>query len=347
MAEFAEAAAHPNELAEHASFRETVKLLADPAVPLARVADYAFGQAWVLSCAAFAALRERSDGASLASKVAGRFDQLSVWQIELNIHYLATCQERPLPSAPLSGCRDWWSENAYLRHLFADYFSNLGEGASEAIDSTLRDLPWARKDRIRIFLGGGRLILKARIAAHLGAGRTAEGMSSFLTELGRFWGQETSAPESIEHECWAEGLAAAKRAHERSPPRSLLVSGEPLVGKTSFLRVLAKSLAVDGWRVFEASGADLQAGQIYIGELEGRIRRALEELDSSRKIIWYVPDPLQLALSGTHSGQSASILDQILPAIAQGRLLIWTEAAPKSAATAGGKAKKLPARVHR
>jgi ATP-dependent Clp protease ATP-binding subunit ClpC len=330
MAEFADSAAHPNELCEHESFRKAVKLLADPDVPLTTLSDYAFGQAWVLSCAALAALRERSDGASIATKVAGRFDQLSVWQMEFALHYLVNCKERLLPSAPLTGYRDWWSNNAYLRHLFADYFSTLGEDASDAIDGTMRNLPTVTKDRIRMFLGDVRHPLAGRIAAHLGAARIGSAASSFLTELGRFWDEEVSAPEAIEPECWAEGLATAKRTQKRTPPRSLLVSGEPLVGKTSFLRLLAKSLAAEGWRVFEASGADLQAGQIYIGELEGRIRRALEELDSARKIIWYVPDPLQLALSGTHSGQSATILDQILPAIAQGRLLIWTEAAPKS-----------------
>ena len=80
--------------------------------------------------------------------------------------------------------------------------------------------------------------------------------------------------------------------------------------------------------VFEAGGADLMAGQIYIGQLEGRIRDAVEELDAGKKRIWYIPDIVQLARSGTHQGQSASILDQILPAVSSGRLVIWCEATP-------------------
>ena len=48
----------------------------------------------------------------------------------------------------------------------------------------------------------------------------------------------------------------------QNQPRSLLVSGEPLVGKTSFLRLLAQKITSDGWTVFEARGADLQADQI-------------------------------------------------------------------------------------
>ena len=65
--------------------------------------------------------------------------------------------------------------------------------------------------------------------------------------------------------------------------------------------------------MFEAGGADLMAGQQWFGQLEGRIQRAIEELAVSKKLIWYIPDILQIALSGTHQGQAASILDQILP----------------------------------
>ena len=78
--------------------------------------------------------------------------------------------------------------------------------------------------------------------------------------------------------------------------------------------------------MFEASGADLMAGQQWFGQLEGRIQRTVEELAASKKLIWYIPDILQIALSGTHQGQAASILDQILPAISAGRLIVWTEA---------------------
>ena len=71
--------------------------------------------------------------------------------------------------------------------------------------------------------------------------------------------------------------------------------------------------------MFEASGADLMAGQQWFGQLEGRIQRAVEELSAAKKLIWYIPDILQLARSGTHQGQAASMLDQILPAIRRGR----------------------------
>ena len=121
-------------------------------------------------------------------------------------------------------------------------------------------------------------------------------------------------------------------ALRQAPPRSLLVSGERLVGKTSFLHLAALRLAPDGWSVFEASGADLMAGQQWFGQLEGRIRQTLAQVTVEKKLIWYIPDLLALAQSGTHQGQSASILDQILPTVVAGRVAIWTEASPTSVA---------------
>ena len=49
-------------------------------------------------------------------------------------------------------------------------------------------------------------------------------------------------------------------------------------------------------------------------------------------MIWHIPDIVQVAMSGRHQGQSATMLDQIVPAIATGRLVIWGEATPKGVA---------------
>ena len=332
---FAQAAAQPNELAENADFKTAVALLADPAVPLATAIDYAHGVNWRLSCVGYSALALRADGGEAARKVAARFNQLSVWQMIFALRYLAAkCSELP-PSAPLFGFQDWWTNEVRLQNVFADHFASLGEEASDEIDPPIRTLTADVLDRIKAFLANVRNPTAQRIRAQLGGSPPVAGSASdskFLTDLGRFWDQDAAASVVLEPDCWGDDLAEAERELSTLPLRSLLVSGETMAGKSSFLRLLAQRYAGRGWRVFEAGGADLQAGQIYIGELEGRIRRAIGELAASRKIIWYVPDLLQLAQSGTHSGQTATILDQILPAVASGQLLIWAEASPKSTA---------------
>src|SRR5262249_55204790 len=126
----------------------------------------------------------------------------------------------------------------------------------------------------------------------------------------------------VEPDSWRELLDQAQSAVLHEPPRSVLTTGEARIGKTAFLRLLCARLRQEGWTIFEAGGPELQAGQIYIGQLEGRIRQLVEELHVRKRVAWYAHDLLQLAESGTHRGQSASILDQILPAIAAGSLVL-------------------------
>ncbi len=334
---FARDSAHTNELAENADFRTAVDLLVDPKTPLDTVVDYVFGQNWPLSCAAFAALKERPDGSQAAPKVPPRFDGLSVWQMTFAFQFLEKADPRPPAGAFLIGFRDWWPDNVLLRHLLADHFTALGEDELADVGLDVMVLPLWKREQIRDFLALVSHPMAQRLAAEIvppaperdildSPSSPSPSTSAFLSSIGRFWSNDTESALLIEAEDWKEALDAAQRLINSKTLRILLVSGEPYVGKTSFLKLLAGRIGADDWRIFQASGADLQAGQMYIGQLEGRIREALKELDVGQKIIWYVPDLLGLALSGTHQSQSASILDQILPAITAGRVQIWTEA---------------------
>ena len=104
--------------------------------------------------------------------------------------------------------------------------------------------------------------------------------------------------------------------------------GEPRSGKTSFLSLLAARAETEGWTIFEAGGAQLQAGQMYIGQLEERLARLATELAVEKRVLWHVPDFLQLASSGTWTGQSASLLDQVMRAISAGRIVLLSEIPP-------------------
>lgn len=335
---FARDSAHTNELAENEDFRSAVLLLADPKTPLDTLFDYAFGQNWPLSCAAFAALEQRSDASGSASRVPPRFDGLSVWQMTFAFQYLRKADPRPPAGAFLVGFRDWWSDNVLLRHLLAEHFTALGEDAPAEAGPDVMALPLWKREQIRDFLALVSHPMAVRLAAEIvppsvqqhPASTTetssSQALSPFLESIGRFWSNNSENGLLIEAEAWKDALDATQQVFESGSLRVLLVSGESYVGKTSFLKLLADRIGASGWRVFQASGADLQAGQMYIGQLEGRIRDALQELDIGKKFIWYVPDLLGLALSGAHQSQSASILDQIFPAVSAGRVQIWTEA---------------------
>jgi ATP-dependent Clp protease ATP-binding subunit ClpC len=325
--------AHPRELEDQREFTQAVALLQNANVTLDIVMQYANGANWALACAALAALARRADGPPMADQVQAQFDKLYPWPMYFALTYFAGLETRPPLGAPAVGAKDWWAENQVIPVLFRDYFAQCERlGDTPAFGPAVRATYASPPAAIRAFLERINHPFAAALIRQLDTLQLANVDRAFLTSFGRFWADTKTADLLIEPEGWREALTAAEAASLQTPTRPLLVSGDHRVGKTAFLRLLAKRLEDQGWTVFEASGADLMAGQQWFGQLEGRIQRTIEELAVSKKLIWYVPDIMQLARSGTHQGQAASILDQILPAVSAGRLIVWTEATPTSTA---------------
>jgi ATP-dependent Clp protease ATP-binding subunit ClpC len=343
FAPFGSNAAHPSDLYAQPDFREAVRLLSLRDVPLATVMQYVEGNSWSLSSAALASLRKRPDRNQVTDRVLTQCDHFSPWAMYFAVELLFEAEPRVAVGAPLSRAKDWWIENRWMPNVFRDYLARCAaRDAAITFGSSLTARRVAPHDVIRKFLravthpAAATLIEELdnipSLPDELDAPNASAENTSALNAVGRFWKNQQGIEILVEPDGWRKPFALAESTLRQHPVRSLLVSGEPMVGKTSFLRLFAQRIAADGWSVFEASGADLQADQIYIGQLEGRIRQVVEELGKGRKLIWYIPDIVQLALSGTHSGQSATMLDQIIPAVAAGRLVVWAEATPKGTA---------------
>jgi ATP-dependent Clp protease ATP-binding subunit ClpC len=320
----ADDAAHPREFYDAPDFEKAVSLLADPAIPLKTVTQYAFGANWGLSCAAFAALAQRADREGAREETLSAFERFAPWVMFYALIYLQTLAYRPPTGSLFVSAKDWWQTSPVMIAIAQEFFEESEACGDRATFGRALDIvPHASFPLIRGFLGKVVHPFARTLIAEIEAKELAYIDRTYLTSFGRFWSEDKIA---VEPETWQENLAAAEITVTQTPRRSLLVSGEQGVGKTSFLHLLARRLGPQGWTVFEASGADIMAGQKYIGEIEGRIREAMARLDVSKKLIWYIPDILQIALSGTHRGQAASILDQIIPPIASSRLIVWTEA---------------------
>ncbi len=338
---FGSNAAHPSDLYSQPDFREAVRLLSQRDVPLATVMQYVEGNSWSLSSAAMASLRKRPERNEVTDRVLTQSEHFSPWAMYFALDLLFEAEPRVPVGAPLVRAKDWWIENRWMPNVFRDYLARCAaRGDTITFGSSLTAWRASSHDIIRRFL---------RVVTHPAAATLIEELdavppppsnapdapvenNSALNGVGRFWKNQQGIEILVEPDGWRKPFALAESTLRQHPVRSLLVSGEPMVGKSSFLRLFARRIAADGWSVFEASGADLQADQIYIGQLEGRIRQVVEELSKGHRLIWYIPDIVQLALSGTHSGQSATMLDQIIPAIAAGRLIVWAEATPKGTA---------------
>lgn len=328
----AEQSAHPREMADWPEFEAVVETFRRPDVPLGTLRQYALGANWPLACAAFAALARHPERGKLAQGILSQFANLRPWTLFFALRYVNSLERRPPVGAALILAPEWWAENLVIPDLFRTYFAEREMlGDAPQFGDTLAAQPTLATQPIQSLLRKIDHPFAQRLGEELRRWEAQRLDRTFLTSFGRFWDKAEDSDLLAEPEAWGEALDQAESAVLGDRPRSVLVTGEPHVGKTAFLRLLATRLARVGCAVFEASGAQLMADQMYFGQLEGRIRQLVAELDWRKRVLWYAGDLVQLAESGAHRGQAASILDQITPAIASGRLVVLGETGSASA----------------
>ena len=329
-----DASAHPRDLMSQPAFREAVAILRAESVPISTVTDYATGATWVLAAAGCAALQERSDRQTCATLLERHFRNLTPWPVYYGLQYFASLDIRPPMGSLVLGTPEYWSEQALVPGMFAEHFaSRIDLGDVPTFGDSLEraatpDLAAAETLLRRINHPAAQSLIE-----QLTAWRRRLIDRGFLQSFGRFIERSGDDELLIEHAAVREALDDAESLILDPSFRSILVVGEPRLGKTTFLGLLAMRAAAKGWTIFEAGAAALMSGQTYFGQLEERMRRLVDDLSVDKRVLWYVPDFLQLASSGMHQSQAASLLDQILPALASGRLVLVSETTPTALTT--------------
>ena len=148
-----------------------------------------------------------------------------------------------------------------------------------------------------------------------------------LRSTGRLWDEARDRDFDlvIEHPVLSAHVKAIRHTLEQKSPRSTLIVGEHGVGKSAVAHVLGRQLLADNWVVFEAAAVDLVAGQIYIGQLEERLKQVIDQLGRRPGILWYIPDFASLQWTGKGMHNQSSALDVILPAIEKGQIVVIGE----------------------
>jgi ATP-dependent Clp protease ATP-binding subunit ClpC len=325
---FVEASAHPRELLDRPELKQAVALLADPSVTSDVVLDYALGANTALGCAAMIALGQRKDADAAVSAVLPKLSQLGFWVLYFALQYLASASQRPPVGAVVVTSHQYWPKAPVVCSALVAYFRKREEQGDAPVFGDALDRHGAPDlEQIERVLKAVEHPFAAALQQDLRAWQARTVNRSWLASVGRFWTREDD-DLLVEYDTIREPLLTAETAITHTPPRSLLIVGETRSGKTALARMLARHLAASGYAVFEASAAEIMAGQIYVGELEGRVRRLIDELSAHKRVIWYIPEFVQIVQSGRYKGQSASILDQILPAISSGRLIVIGECTP-------------------
>jgi ATP-dependent Clp protease ATP-binding subunit ClpC len=333
LAPLGEDASHPNQLAETAEFREAVATFSRPDASTAAVRDYALGDNWPLACAAYTALATRPDRQSLVDAVLRRLPGGGIYVLTFALRFIASLERRPPAGAPLVGVPAWWTNHLIVAGAYEEFFTACAAKGDKPEFGDSLDRP--RELDTAPMVGLLHKIqhpFAAELQAALRAWMDTRIDRELLSTVGTLWEASSGDPLLARPEQWRGALATAEAAIRQAKPRSIVVCGEPRVGKTTFVKLLARRFQDEGWIVFAASGNELMAGQKYIGELEGRMRELAAAVQARRKILWYVPDLAQFAIGGRHRHQPHSMLDQLLPDIAAGTIVLIGETSQRAAA---------------
>ena len=157
---------------------------------------------------------------------------VAVWCMHYALEFFLVADPRPATGAPAVLTKDWWRENPILPLIFRDYFRRraaLGDAATfgNALQSSFASSPAL----IRAFLERVNHPFAATLIGQVDEWQRTSVDRAFLATFGRFWSDGRDNEILVEPDAWRQPLAVAASTLQQTMPRSLLISGEPLVGK--------------------------------------------------------------------------------------------------------------------
>ncbi|WP_133819402.1 AAA family ATPase [Tahibacter aquaticus] len=297
---------HPDELAGFGEFAAAVELFAGPAFSPRDRLDAVPSRAVPLSCAALAALHQAGD--VLPLDVVRTVDRMGYFSLHYALGYLAAHPHPATLEAVVLRMSEWWIDHPVTRSALQRYFDALPAeaGLGAAVDAADPE----HLARLQAWLRNCGHVRGQLLADALGERLGARADYQTLMEIGRLVevpdDSEILAP--ADDEALQRLLAVLGREQRTSP----VLVGPEGSGKTTLIRQCLYRLAEQGWRVFEATPAQVLAGQKYIGELEGRVAALVKALSRPRTV-WYVPEAHQLLEKGRTTSDPTGILDLLLP----------------------------------
>ncbi len=325
--------AHPKDMLTNPDFERGVQLLLSSSYSTSDLFSYTAGTNTVICCLAFEALSRRTAESieqDVYEPTMNMLGNLGYWPLYFTFRALNKHTSRPLIGAVLSRVNLNWRVPSAIQILREFIEGRVAAGETAAFSSGTDGLERLQEeDEVENLENALREIGESLTGSMLEQVQQYR-LSHFLRGIGRIWGkeEERDAELLIEHEYLNEQVVAIESALHKRTPRSVLLVGETGVGKTAMTRALAGRLQQQGWMIFEASAVELMAGQIYYGELEGRVQTLLKQLSKHRKTLWFVPNFQDLLWAGQHRHSQAGVLDHIFSYIESGEIVLLGETQP-------------------
>ncbi|MGD9349572.1 MAG: AAA family ATPase, partial [Desulfobacterales bacterium] len=329
MMGFFEQAAHPKDLLQNTTFQQGVQMLSSGQYSDDQLIEYYAGHNVPIGCMALEALSQRTLSEFTIDRIISHFGSRYGWTLFFAFRLLGTADIKPVVGPALLKAPEWWKEDQLILQILRD-FINLRLASDEGLTfgALLKDADSQQLNEVSDLIGAldhpGLEPLKAEIQQASDTKVDRE----YLKAVGRLW--EPLEPDPSVHV--SEEMQSILNRMEQSvtgdPCRSVLLTGDAGVGKTTHIRALAQQLAGKGLVFFEASAADIIAGQSYLGELEKRLLEIIRNLGRRRGIVWFVPGFHELMYTGRHRYNPAGILDMLMPYIDSGAITLVGEVRP-------------------
>ncbi|HET8946734.1 MAG TPA: AAA family ATPase [Candidatus Polarisedimenticolia bacterium] len=321
----------PADLVAHPSFEEGVRLFLDRGIGVDALLSYAAGENTVIACLAFEALRRRGETGASIDAVVEALGRTGGWRLSFALGYLAEAIPAGEPSLGRVFARagEGWDDEKFAPQFLKEFLARrIAGGEPVTLGAHLQGLSRGSLKAVRRALKSAgpqaRPLLEDYERFH-----EAWIDVDFLQNVGTV--RRPGAPlhpAVIEHAALRAVVAQLEADLLAERPRSALLIGDAGVGKSAIARALAQRLGHAGWLVFEAGAAELQAGQMYIGQFEQRLRDILRHVSRPRRVLWVIPDLPALLVAGRHRYSEVGALDLILPAIEQGTITVLGECQP-------------------
>ncbi|MCB9883757.1 MAG: AAA family ATPase [Planctomycetes bacterium] len=320
-----ERSGHPESLLSEAGFERGVAFLRDPALPVEKLVQGIVGANHLVALMAAEALIERDDREAPFSEIVAFVPMANLWRLYYLMRYFGAL-DQPVVARMLLMAREWWPENPLLPKMLSDFVdARIARGEEVGLYDALRAHGCEFPDELETLLA--KLTSEHSEALHEDLERWRRGWvdTKYLSGVGRVWTEQD----------WqgARGTSSIDGALRAALPalranRSMIVVGEPGVGKTSFVRRLAAKAQEEGWTLFEASASDLLAGQTFIGQFEGRVREILARVAVQKRVLFYIPAFHESYFVGRHNQSPIGLLDLLQPSIEAGRVCVLGETHP-------------------
>ncbi|MFQ5599491.1 MAG: AAA family ATPase, partial [Candidatus Krumholzibacteriia bacterium] len=312
--------AHPGDLLDHPSFERGVECLGS-GYSVQELLSYYRGDNAIIACMALEALarRRRAVDTQGVEELLAHISSVAAWTRFFVLRVLRICvpTDEPVIGWLLLQIDPSWTERHSSGFLKEFVHDRLSAGEVPTFGDRLEGIPEDQAEFLSRLLGDLGEGLEETLVAELQGWRRARIDVGFLRSIGRVWEStaEHDDEEVIEHPELLTHVSVLESALHKSRPQSVLLVGEPGVGKSAIVRALGRKLLQQGWVVFEAGYTELIAGQIYVGGLEGRLQELVRHIGGKRRLLWYVPEFHSLQWAGRHQHSPVSALDSLLPHI--------------------------------